>query len=157
MRRWRAWIRNSKAAWSTDATRGDTCGTAISRNECGRRAILPNSFGRSRPRPHIDREGNMIRHIGGAASLLWFSFAAFTQTAPPTRPLTDPVDDAARAGFAVSLVGKGQKLTEHSVTIRGQRVDYTAMVSGSVIQDADRQPSAIFVTMSYIRKSVADP
>jgi carboxypeptidase C (cathepsin A) len=91
------------------------------------------------------------------ASLLWFSFAACAQSAPSTRPLTDPVDDAARAGFAASLVGKGKKLTEQSVTIRGQRVDYTAMVSGSVIQDAERQPSAIFVAVSYIRKGVADP
>jgi carboxypeptidase C (cathepsin A) len=99
----------------------------------------------------------MIRRVGIAASLLWFSLAAFAQTAPPAKPLTDPVDDAAREGFAASLVGKGKKVTDHSVTIRGQRVDYAAIVSGSVIQDADRQPSAIFVAMSYIRKGVADP
>lgn len=100
---------------------------------------------------------SMRHRIAGyvAAVLLSFSTAALAQITDASR--ADPLDDAARAGFAASLTGNGRKITQHTVTIRGQRVDYNAIVSGTVVKDADKQPSAIFVAMSYVRRGVTDP
>jgi carboxypeptidase C (cathepsin A) len=92
-----------------------------------------------------------------SASILLLSvWATISSHALAEAPGLNPIEEAARAGFASSLIGKGQRTTEHSVSIRGQRIDYTALVSGTVIQDDSKQASAIFVAAAYLRKGITD-
>jgi carboxypeptidase C (cathepsin A) len=98
-----------------------------------------------------------IKVVPSLTLALLLSFAAVKAHAQTeSRPLTDPVDEARRAGFAASLLTEGKKVTPHNVTIRGQKIEYSAVVSGTLLKDKEEQPSAIFVSMSYLRKGVSD-
>jgi carboxypeptidase C (cathepsin A) len=64
--------------------------------------------------------------------------------------------DSARVLFAQSLLAAGHRVTQHSVMIRGTRVDYDATVGGIAIHDAMNRNVGIFVYIAYTRKGVAD-
>jgi carboxypeptidase C (cathepsin A) len=95
-----------------------------------------------------------MRTFGTRASLV--ALAATLVATSPLVAQTDPTDDAARAGFAASLLGNGKRVTDHTVTIRGARVDYSATVGGIALQDSAKQPSAIVVFMAYTRRGITN-
>ena len=48
-------------------------------------------------------------------------------------------------------------VTNHTMTINGQRVDYRATVEEMIARDAQGRPTASVVTLSYVRTNVARP
>lgn len=64
-------------------------------------------------------------------------------------------DEVERQRFALSLLGSRKRVTRHSVTIRGERVDYVATVGGILLTDTAAQPCAVFVYTAYTREGVS--
>jgi carboxypeptidase C (cathepsin A) len=66
------------------------------------------------------------------------------------------VSDSARVAFAKSLLGEGRRVTQHSVMIRGARVEYEATVGGVILEDSASRPAAILTYIGYTRIGVSD-
>lgn len=100
-----------------------------------------------------------------AAALVLVSDAYFVaaQTTPPSASSgvgTDQASaslDGARVQFAESLLGVGHRTTQHTVIIRGTRVDYDATVGGTAIRDSMNRIVGIFTYIAYARRGVAEP
>jgi carboxypeptidase C (cathepsin A) len=63
--------------------------------------------------------------------------------------------DSVRARFAASLLGAGKRVTQHSITIRGMRVDYDATVGSTTLRDSANRPVAIVTYVAYTRRGIA--
>lgn len=57
----------------------------------------------------------------------------------------------------ISADAPRKAVTRHEITIRGERIAYTATVADDIIAGEDGKPGAAIVTIAYARDAVADP
>lgn len=102
------------------------------------------------------------RFIAPILIVLSFSCHLNAQTAHTDRSSSSVLgqrigeSESTRVQFAQSLLGAGHRVTQHSVVIRGTRVNYDATVGGIAIRDAMNRNVGIFVYIAYTRRDVRD-
>jgi carboxypeptidase C (cathepsin A) len=71
-------------------------------------------------------------------------------------PLTGAQSGATISSKGISATAPRTAITDHEITIGGQRIEYTASVADDIVNGADGKPGAAIVTIAYIRKAVAN-
>lgn len=105
---------------------------------------------RTRPdRPHLSRTAAAPWLLQLLALLLALASPAWAQPA-------EGGASGATAEGAVAVAEAESKSTKHSVTIDGQKIDYTATVGWLILKNQDGQPRARFGYTAYTRDGVDD-